>query len=400
MTAIAVVYNKNWIAIAWDSAATSILANWNSKIFNANKIFRLSNSNQVWIWIYQNSMFWSLPRETIIKEYRKSQPKKFNTLQEYVDDFLNYLISSKFIENTNFEELFFNFLSHFNDHLKLYVQSKKDQTKEVLTEDSITLIVDEFINMLKSDLVNLSQTNLFQISISSKQIKINKSKYALSENEIQNIKSTIQNWGDLLILNFLDKLLDLFQDYLNNTQLIWSYSWLVFFWYWKQEMTPQLFHVILRAKFNDNTLLVDKYENEKNSDVWVNWYADNKVIFNSVRWFNPDLQWIIINEIMKIWQEKKLDYNELGWRINTIFEQYKSNEVNSFFWATAYLSIDELWQEAETLVNMSSFKKRISSDMETVWWMTDVAVITKGDWFIWIKRKHYFDPQLNSHYFN
>ena len=29
----------------------------------------------------------------------------------------------------------------------------------------------------------------------------------------------------------------------------------------------------------------------------------------------------------------------------------------------------------------------------------DVAVITKGDGFVWLKRKHYFPAELNPHYF-
>ena len=29
----------------------------------------------------------------------------------------------------------------------------------------------------------------------------------------------------------------------------------------------------------------------------------------------------------------------------------------------------------------------------------DVAIIGKGDGFIWIKRKHYFEPQLNPRFF-
>ena len=36
---------------------------------------------------------------------------------------------------------------------------------------------------------------------------------------------------------------------------------------------------------------------------------------------------------------------------------------------------------------------------ESVGGPVDVAVISKGDGFIWIKRKHYFDPSLNSHFF-
>jgi hypothetical protein len=38
-------------------------------------------------------------------------------------------------------------------------------------------------------------------------------------------------------------------------------------------------------------------------------------------------------------------------------------------------------------------------DAETVGGPIDVAVISKGDGFIWIKRKHYFKPELNPHFF-
>jgi hypothetical protein len=35
---------------------------------------------------------------------------------------------------------------------------------------------------------------------------------------------------------------------------------------------------------------------------------------------------------------------------------------------------------------------------ETVKEPIDVAIISKGEGFIWIKRKHYFDQKLNPHY--
>ena len=38
-------------------------------------------------------------------------------------------------------------------------------------------------------------------------------------------------------------------------------------------------------------------------------------------------------------------------------------------------------------------------EMETVGGPIDVAVISKGDGFIWIKRKHYFNKDLNPQFF-
>ncbi len=64
----------------------------------------------------------------------------------------------------------------------------------------------------------------------------------------------------------------------------------------------------------------------------------------------------------------------------------------------ALLPKDELAQMAESLVALTSFKRRISTDAETVGGPVDVAIISKEDGFVWIKRKHYFTPELNPHF--
>lgn len=54
---------------------------------------------------------------------------------------------------------------------------------------------------------------------------------------------------------------------------------------------------------------------------------------------------------------------------------------------------------AEALVHLTSLKRRISMDDETVGGPIDVAVISRGDGMVWIKRKHYFDKEMNHHFF-
>ena len=54
---------------------------------------------------------------------------------------------------------------------------------------------------------------------------------------------------------------------------------------------------------------------------------------------------------------------------------------------------------AEALVNLTSFKRKVSEEAETVGGPIDVAVISKGDGFIWVKRKHYFTRELNPQFF-
>jgi hypothetical protein len=88
--------------------------------------------------------------------------------------------------------------------------------------------------------------------------------------------------------------------------------------------------------------------------------------------------------------------------ISTILRQLDTesyrNTARPILEGVQNLPLDELALMAESLVNLTSFKRRISLDMETVGGPIDVAVLSKGEGFIWIKRKHYFDAQQNPHF--
>ena len=62
------------------------------------------------------------------------------------------------------------------------------------------------------------------------------------------------------------------------------------------------------------------------------------------------------------------------------------------------LSKEDMAEMAESLINLTYLKRRASFDEESVGGPVDVAIITKGDGFVWVKRKHYFKPELNLNY--
>jgi hypothetical protein len=66
--------------------------------------------------------------------------------------------------------------------------------------------------------------------------------------------------------------------------------------------------------------------------------------------------------------------------------------------AVGTLPRDELAAMAEALVSLTSFKRRITEPRQTVGGPVDVAVVTKADGLVWIKRKQYFNHELNPHY--
>ena len=53
------------------------------------------------------------------------------------------------------------------------------------------------------------------------------------------------------------------------------------------------------------------------------------------------------------------------------------------------------------MINITSLRRKVAIDRNigTVGGPIDVAIVSKGDCFIWLKRKHYFDRKYNPQYF-
>ena len=92
MTSEVIIYNKEALAMAADSAVTINSGNKLKTYNTANKLFMLSKFHPIGILIYNNSIINNIPVEILIKEYRKQLWKKsFNTIQDYCDDFQKFL---------------------------------------------------------------------------------------------------------------------------------------------------------------------------------------------------------------------------------------------------------------------------------------------------------------------
>ena len=83
-------------------------------------------------------------------------------------------------------------------------------------------------------------------------------------------------------------------------------------------------------------------------------------------------------------------------QLKDLLEKRHSDPIMS---VVGMLPKEELAEMAEALVNLTSLKRRVTPEDETVGGPVDVAVISKGDGLVWIKRKHYFAPELNPRYF-
>ena len=79
-------------------------------------------------------------------------------------------------------------------------------------------------------------------------------------------------------------------------------------------------------------------------------------------------------------------------------DQLKRNSEETLKTVVNHMSKKELGEVAFSLVELTSRKRRYSTDMETVGGPIDVAILTRNEGFVWVRRKHYFDADLNPHY--
>ncbi len=99
----------------------------------------------------------------------------------------------------------------------------------------------------------------------------------------------------------------------------------------------------------------------------------------------------------ELWSKVEKQRDDILLKLVERIEGYRS-KTSELEEALTHIPKDELASVAASLVNLNSFKKRMSMGVESVGGPVDVAVISKGDGFIWIDRKHYFEADKNPHF--
>jgi hypothetical protein len=87
--------------------------------------------------------------------------------------------------------------------------------------------------------------------------------------------------------------------------------------------------------------------------------------------------------------------NQFKEYVEKIREHRRTKYTQPINQAISSLSLSDLGMVAETFVSASQLLKRVRPEVESVGGPIDVAVISKGDGFIWVKREHYFEERLN-----
>lgn len=417
MTAIVGVLNKHAIAVAADSAET---IGAGVKIYNkANKIFTLSKHHPIGIAIYSGAMFNGLvPWEIIIKMFRSQLGNtKYNTVQEYADTFFKYLESYKdeYIERKDLDAVLSSEISHF--WISEIIDKLPNSNSETgVDKDDVKALI-HLLKDIKSKACQARKIDCFAgVNIAEFKSSISTTLLQPIVNQIVSVGGKAEDVSDLICET-------LFEVFSRECIQRKHYTGIAFFGYGEKEIYPVLYQTMVFNSFAGKIYWaekeVDKVSNTKpdaficpmaQTDVMTTYITgispliENTFITstieaiklilsniqNSVRAFNSDLSTAIgqidINPIVQSY-------------VNGITKFKNENAISPLMNTIATMEKEDLAELAENLIYLTSLKRRITPDMESVGGPVDVAIVSKGDGFIWIKRKHYFDPTLNRCYF-
>ena len=387
------IINRNGIALAADSAGTY----YRNKMFynSTNKVFSLSEKSICGAIIYSNLRIYGLSIEQMLMEFRgylDSEPR--------FSDFFDILpIFRKFIE------------------LKYDYYKFRDAEREKCIE-LIQLLVDTWGGKIKA-VINLADAeNQIDILIKELSEYINAGPFAPDYDVTQHIQTTYYNEFEAHINRVVPEL----KNYPERMEALWcaissydklalqrdekSYTGILFAGYGQDDAFPKYLHIELSKIVGGQAKIIikEKYDSLGGSKIQPLAQVDEIYTFckgisqlfidsipQSVETaingridglpasYTDDQK----NEIRNALSECKKDV------LREINQTIRTKNLDPIFESVALIPLPEMAFLAENLVNITTLKRTYSLDgnQQTVGGPTDVAVLSKGEGFRWIKRK-------------
>jgi hypothetical protein len=413
--------NKNAVALATDSAVTTHNSQGIKVHNSANKLFTLSKYHPIGIMIYSSADFMGYPWETLIKVFRRWLGKRsFATLEEYATSFFEFLLNQNTIFTTQKQaewlrvqatRVFTILNDRFNEVVKEHINQYgaiDDQTVQALCLNAFgeieAVILQKAILPIYGDATDQDH-------------------FAAASSEIFD-GAIADVFQELPIQSFLERLKAFaIHHFMSDNAL--DYTGLVFAGFGENEMLP-----VVRSYWCDGVfgglirhgIIPDL---SKNSGSWILPFAQSDTVLRFLRGIDPVYKRDALVHVQSLVSEierhvnasNAVLYQSEGDRLQaegalrnvTLAQSTMLNErlemlERQRFVAPVVEVIDSLPKDdlaaiAESFVNLTSFQRKILREVESVGGPIDAAVISKGDGFIWIKRKHYFEKDLNPAFF-
>ena len=414
------IINSGAVAIAADSAVTI----GQQKIYNsALKVFSLSKVAPVGIMIYGNAGLQGVPWEPVIKTFREHLGKKrLGTLDEYSKHFFKYIAQHDAFfpaeARTDWlRTMVGSYFLHMRGELENSIRAIVKKTGAITAKRTET----EFKKIIDKHHANLARTKrlpgftpAFEKKLRSNYIK----NFRVAKNDIfENLKVSKV---------YVTKIYDIAGFLCTRDVFSSNTTGVVIAGFGDSEVYPSVLthqvEGIIDGKLKCRVESTKCMKIVHPAQCAIVPFAQEDMVDTFMQGWNPAIQNFVLTYISQLLNrfpdllndsdlsgsaaKKKKLRDRLRSDTAQLFRDFQKqlgghvqkDHVSPILNMVGVLPKDELAAMAESLVNLTAFKRKITHDIETVGGPIDVAVISKGDGLVWVKRKHYFPGELNQHF--
>jgi len=428
MTAEIAVMNKEAIALAADSAITIGGPGGEEKILTSgNKIFTASKYEPVAVMIYGNATLMGVPWEPIIKLYREQLGQKpFKTIEEYSNDLIKFLSEHKQLFPEDYSDRYF--AAHIASYFQGVIRHRLFKSLGIKPEvPAPTKTADEwakaFDPILKTE-KEVWRSTAFLPGASAADAKSSRRKYQKLFAKIIEV-----SFEKIPLLPRIKRALADIASYASvkcPDPLRWrSATGVVVAGFGRDEIFPALRAFSVHGVFNGrlNHRINDKIGIGFDHEAVVVPFAQDDMVYAFMEGVDRsyltetnraterlvrDYPSVVIDRASFLDDAQKSKLKVLFSSVApSVFSDYLKrlekfrfeNFAQEIVQLVSFLPKHELATLAESMVNLTTLRRKVSLGAETVGGPIDVALISKAEGLIWVKRKHYFDPALNHQFF-
>jgi hypothetical protein len=425
MTAEIAVLNKEAVALAADSAVTISTTN-GPKIFNSvSKIFGMSKRHPVGVMIYGGASLLGVPWETIIKSFRDSLgTTQHGQLEDYSSDLIRFLEADRglFPQDAQRSWVAATVKSYFRFIERRILAAVRDEieAKGQLTHAQVQALVSDEIREHHDD---WKAAKDLPASLGGRADAVRRS-YA---RPISDVRRTV--FGKAPVSRAASRQLGeigrwLFTKQAPEGRKHPGRSGLVVAGFGVDDVFPKLRRFEVDGMALDTLVYLEgePVDVDRANGAGIAPFAQREMVTTFIEGMHPNLEAALNAEFHALARDhpdavidasdlsdvekkklKSLFRAETRKRVNSARRSMRAHTIRDHIMpildVVEVLPKDELAAMAESLVNLTSFRRRVTFAAETVGGPIDVAVISKGDGFIWINRKHYFKRELNPQFY-
>lgn len=416
MTAEIAILNRTAVALSADSIVTLVGAQTSKTYDSAEKIFQLSRFQPIGLMIYNNALFMNAPLEVVIRRFREQlTTNQFRELVQVWPTMEAFLIDFKHDDADRLE----HFRGMLRAELKqlhnslitqLLLQIGRPGRRPDLRKWFLTKVAERTKLAVGSPLAkdNPSAEDFM------KDVTLDQFADTFSEA----IRSITGEWMQSTPVEADDELVRALTEMMfyvvKSDHRSDAYTGFVFAGFGHEELFPTLLSIELDGIYFDQTrtmnrqfIDIDRAGETAAVVPFAQKDMPERFIFGIDRQFEDTLEKTVDAMVSEVVKQAGKTFTKKGAadvkaaavrEYRDGVDRLKKRSEAALKTVVNHMSKKELGELAYSLVELTSRKRRYSTDMETVGGPIDVAILTRNEGFIWVRRKHYFDAQMNPQY--